>query len=80
MLVELETLILSKVSHKEKKNTIWYHLYLESNVWHKWTYLQKRNKLMDMENRLVVAKGEGEEVGWSGILRLVAANYSIWSG
>ena len=29
---------------------------------------------MDMENRLVVAKGEGEEVGWPGSLGLVAAN------
>ena len=37
---------------------------------------------MDMENRLVVAKGEGEgdEVGWTGNLGLIDANYSIWSG
>jgi len=33
---------------------------------------------MDMENRLVIAKGE--EVGWTGSLRLVDANYCIWSG
>ena len=33
---------------------------------------------MDMENRVVVAKGEG--VGWTEILGLVDANYSIWSG
>lgn len=26
------------------------------------------------ENRLVVAKGEGEEVGWTGSLGLVDAN------
>ena len=32
---------------------------------------------MDMENRLVVAKGEGEGVGWTGILGLVDANYCI---
>ena len=24
-------------------------------------------KLMDLEKRLVVAKGDGEEVGWTGI-------------
>ena len=32
---------------------------------------------MDIENRLVVAKREGEEVGWMGSLRLVDANYYI---
>ena len=26
-------------SEREKINTIWYHLYLESNIWQKWTYL-----------------------------------------
>ena len=34
----------------------------------------------DIENRLVVAKGEGEGVGWTGRLGLVDANYCIWSG
>lgn len=34
-------------------------------------------KIMDMENRLVVAQGEREEVGWTGRLGLVNANYSI---
>jgi len=33
---------------------------------------------MDMENRLVVAKGE--EVGWTGSLGLVDKNYCIWNG
>ena len=28
-------------------------------------------KMMDVENRLVVAKGEGEGVGWTGNLGLV---------
>ena len=50
-------------SEKRKTNTIWYHLYLESNIWHKWTYIQKRNKLMYLENRLVIAKEEREGVG-----------------
>ena len=40
--MELEILILSEVSHKEK-NSIWYHLYLESNLWHIYTFPQKRN-------------------------------------
>ena len=37
-------------------------------------------KLMDLENRLVVAKGEGEGVGWTGNLGLIDANYCIWNG
>ena len=32
---------------------------------------------MDIEERLVVAKGEGEGVGWMRSLRLVDANYYI---
>ena len=29
----------------------------------KWAYLQNRNRLIDIENRLVAAKGEGERAG-----------------
>jgi len=32
---------------------------VESKTWHKCTYLQNRNKLTNIDNRLVVAKGEG---------------------
>ena len=35
---------------------------------------------MDMENRLVVAKGEGEGVGWIGNLDLIDADYCLWNG
>ena len=31
-------------------------------------------KIMDLENRLVVAKGEGEGVGWMGCLGLTDAD------
>ena len=34
----------------------------------------------DLENRLVVAKGVGEGVGWTESLKLVEANYCVWSG
>ena len=37
-------------------------------------------KLMDMENRLMVAKGEGEGVGWTGNLGLIDADYCPWNG
>ena len=42
--------------------------------------LSTEKKIMDLENRLVVAKREREGVGWTGSLGLVDANYSIWSG
>ena len=35
---------------------------------------------MDKENRLMVAKEEGEGVGWTGSLRLLDANYYIKNG
>ena len=41
--------------------------------------LSTEKKIMDLENRLVVAKGEGEGVGWTGSLELIDANYCIWS-
>ena len=34
--MDLEIMILSEV---RKTNIIWYHLYVESQIWHKWTYL-----------------------------------------
>ena len=44
--------------------------------------LLAEKKLIDLENRLVVAKGEGqgEGVGWTGSLGLIEANYCIWGG
>ena len=41
--------------------------------------LSTEKNLMDWKNRLVVAKGDGEEVGWIGSLGLTDANYCIWS-
>ena len=39
-------------------------------------------KLVALENRLVVAKGERKRgrVGWIGNLRLIDANYCLWNG
>lgn len=41
--------------------------------------LSTGKKLMDLENRLVVVKGEGEGMGWPGNLGLIDANYCTWS-
>ena len=37
-------------------NAIWSRLYVESKIRHKWTYLSNKNRLTDIENRLVAAK------------------------
>ena len=55
--------LLCEEVRKRKTITVWYHSYVESQIWHKRTYLQNRNRLTDMENRLVFAKGEGCERG-----------------
>ena len=36
---------------------------MESKIWHKWIYSQNRNRVTDIENGLVVAKGEGAGSG-----------------
>ena len=40
--------------------------------------ISTEKKIMDLENGLVVAKGEGEGVGWTGSLGLIDANSCIW--
>ena len=42
--------------------------------------LSTKKKIVDMENRLVVAKEEGEGVGWTMNLGLIHANYCLWNG
>ena len=41
--------------------------------------LSTENKVMDWENRLVVAKGEGQGVGWFGSLGLIDTDYCLWN-
>ena len=60
--MNIEIIILSEVSQTEKDKYIWHHLYVESKKnWYKWTYLQNRNRFTDIENKLMVTKGER---GW----------------
>ena len=42
--------------------------------------LSTEKKIMDMENRLVVSKGEGEGMGCTGNLGLIDADYCLWNG
>ena len=56
--MERETLILHEVKSKRERQIPYDITYLESNIGHKLN-LSTEKKLMDLENRLVVAKGEG---------------------
>ena len=47
---------------------------MESKIWHRRTYLQKRNRLTDIDYRLVVAGGVGRGSGMDWDLGLVDAN------
>ena len=62
---------------KRKTNIIWYHLYMKSKIWHQRIYLQNRDRLTDIENRLVGAKREGTREGWTGNLVLIDANFYV---
>ena len=55
--MELDNLIPSEV---------WNRIYAQMNLF-------TEKKIMDLENRLVVAKGEGKGVGWIGSLGLIDA-------
>jgi len=55
--MDLEKIKLSEVS--QKKTNIWYHLHMESKKkLYKWAYLQNRNILTDIENKLMITKEE----------------------
>ena len=46
--MNLEMFILSEINHKKKTNKIWYHLYVESKIPHKWTYVWHGNRLINI--------------------------------
>ena len=54
--MSLEIIILNEVSQTEKDIDIFYMWNLKL---YKWAYLQNRKRLTDMENKFMVAKGEG---------------------
>ena len=59
----------AKQSKSKREREIPYNIYM-------YTLNYDTNELIDIENRLVVAKGEGRE-GWSGSLGQADANYHI---
>ena len=65
----------TKWNKSDRERLIWYHIHVESKMRHKWTYLQNRNRLTDIENKLMVTKGERGGEGYSRSLGLI--NYCI---
>ena len=61
--MDLEIVILNEIS-QSKTNIIWYHVYVESEKGYKWTYLQNRNRVADVENKLMVTGGKGWGINW----------------
>ena len=59
MWMGLENITLSEVNQR-KTNITWYHLYVKSKKEYKWSYLQNRSRLTDIENKFMVTKGEKE--------------------
>ena len=49
-----------KWSKSDRERQISYNITYMWNLkkWHKWTYLQNRNRLTDTENKLMVTKGD----------------------
>ena len=71
--MEVETLILSKVSQKEKDK--YQMISLISGIeYMAQMSLSIERKIMDLENRLMVTKGEGVGVGCIGNLGLIDAD------
>ena len=48
-LLDLEIAVLSEVSQR-KTNIVWHRLYMELKKGYKWNYLQKRNRVANIEN------------------------------
>ena len=42
--------------------------------------LSTEKKIMELQNRLVIAEGEGKGVGLLGTLGLTDTNYCLWNG
>ena len=57
--IDLKGIMLSKVSQR-KINFVWYHLYVESKTYNELVNKTKSNRLTDLENKLVVIRGERE--------------------
>ena len=56
--MNLKTALLSGVSLTEEIEIIWYHLYMESKKYVLMNLFTNRNRVTDIEHKLMVPKGE----------------------
>ena len=61
--IDLEIIWLSEVSQRERQISYDIAYMWNQKNWYKWTYLQNRNRLTDLENELMVTRGEGSGGG-----------------
>ena len=69
MWMDLESIIQSEVSQKEKTNIVYEGIYVESRKWYSWAYLQGSNRDADAEKGHVDTAGE-EEGGTNGKIEI----------
>ena len=64
--MNLEPVIQNEINQKEKKQIMYTHPYTWNlEKWNQWTYLQGKNRDVDVDNRLVDTAGEEEgEMNW----------------
>ena len=55
--MDLEIIILSEVG-QIKTDIIWYHLHVGYKIWYEYIYLQNRNRLIEIENTIMITIGE----------------------
>ena len=69
--MDLEGIMRSEI--RQRKPNIWYYLHVESTKQNKWT---NRNRLIDTENKLMVARREG--FGWSWVKNVKGLRSTNW--
>lgn len=76
--MEIETLLLSEVSQKERDKYHMIDLYLESNIGAKETFHRKENH--GLGEQTCACQGGGRGSGMDGVLELTDADYYFWNG
>ena len=57
--MDLEIVILSEVSQMKKDKYDIFYMWNIFKKWYKWAYFQNRNRVADVENKLMAAQREG---------------------
>ena len=61
--MELEIIILSKSDRERQISDVTTYCGILKKKWYKWIYLQNRNRLTDLENKLVFTRWKGGIIG-----------------